>query len=287
MPKQPKSFPGKRLSNVQLLMAVVIILAAITFQTWNQKNNHPPVILPTNTSQQKLTDEPIFTPERPAGEVTPSDQPDIPIPTSPPILVATTTIESTMLPFDYFILALSWSPDYCAANNGNDPEQCSIGKKLGFVLHGLWPQNKNGYPSNCSAVKLTEEEKALFPGLYPSEKLYDHEWEKHGTCTGLLPVDYFNLSRQVKASITIPDAFISPEAPFRTSTDQLKQDFAGINPGFSETSFEVNCSGSGRYLKELYVCFSRQGQPTACGTDVHKTALKSCQNTDFLVRNTR
>ena len=47
------------------------------------------------------------------------------------------------------------------------------------------------------------------------------------------------------------------------------------------------CSGSGRYLKELYVCFSRTGQPTACGTDVHKLALKSCQSPDFVVRNTR
>jgi ribonuclease T2 len=134
---------------------------------------------------------------------------------------------------------------------------------------------------------MAEEVKAQFPGLYPNEALYDHEWEKHGTCTGLSPIEYLALSKQLKEKVIIPDAFRSPKAPFRVSMDQLKQDFIHINPDFSDAAFEVNCSGSGRYLKELYICYSRQGQPLACSAEVHKNALKSCQKADFLVRNIR
>ena len=111
--------------------------------------------------------------------------------------------------FDFYVLSLSWSPDYCAGSGGDDTQQCSIGKKLGFVLHGLWPNYTRGYPSNCSTQKLPAAVKAKFPNLYPSESLYDHEWEKHGTCSGLEPEAYLTLSKKLKESVKIPDAYRS------------------------------------------------------------------------------
>ena len=87
--------------------------------------------------------------------------------------------------------------------------------------------------------------------------------------------------------MAIPASYQSPAAAFNATPGGLKQDFAQANPGFTPADFEVMCSGSGRYLEELYVCFSRLGQPAACGADVHKSALKSCQSPDFVVRNTR
>jgi ribonuclease T2 len=35
---------------------------------------------------------------------------------------------------DFYVLTLSWSPDYCAKNARPDPQQCNPGKKYGFVL---------------------------------------------------------------------------------------------------------------------------------------------------------
>ena len=101
--------------------------------------------------------------------------------------VRTVAPPEKMSAFDYFVLALSWSPDYCATDGINDPQECSLGKKLGFVLHGLWPQNNQGYPSSCTNEALPASVKAAFPQLYPNDSLFDHEWEKHGTCTGLSP----------------------------------------------------------------------------------------------------
>ncbi|MGB8670380.1 MAG: ribonuclease T, partial [Pseudolabrys sp.] len=46
--------------------------------------------------------------------------------------------------FDYYILALSWSPSYCEARqdrarNRSSDRQCD-GRPFSFVVHGLWPQ---------------------------------------------------------------------------------------------------------------------------------------------------
>jgi len=285
MPKKPKSSSYSRLSPAQLGLFLIVVLAVAIYQYLSQGASSTAPLPPTETSQQQSNVEPDNPPEQPIPPTNttarPGDQPAADQPAT------NTSAADTMSEFDYFVLALSWSPDYCATNGSDDPQQCSLGRKLGFVLHGLWPQYNRGYPSNCSTEKMGEEVKAQFPGLYPNENLYDHEWEKHGTCTGLSPVGYLRLSKQFKESVTIPGAFRVPEAPLRMSAGQLKQEFTQANPGFPETAFEVRCSGSGRYLKELFVCFSREGQATACGADVHKDALKSCQRADFVVRNIR
>jgi ribonuclease T2 len=200
------------------------------------------------------------------------------------------TLPSNLAPsasFDYFVLALSWSSDYCATTGSGDAQECATGRKLSFVLHGLWPQNNQGYPSNCASDPLPAEVKAQFPSLYPNDSLADHEWLAHGTCTGLKPASYLALAQRIKQSVAIPETYQSPAAAFSATVGGLKQDFTKANPGFTVADFEGMCSGSGRYLKELYVCFSRQGQPAACGADVHKSALKSCQAPDFVVRATR
>lgn len=189
--------------------------------------------------------------------------------------------------FDFYVLALSWSPDYCATTGTNDTQQCSVGRRLGFVLHGLWPQYNKGYPSNCSTAKLPADVKAKFPALYPSPALYDHEWEKHGTCSGLTPEEYLALSKRFKDSVTIPAAYQAPAQPLRLTTIDLKKDFAAANAGLGEGSLAVYCSGSGRYLQELYVCLFTDGKPATCSSEIRSRAARSCQRADVLVRNVR
>jgi ribonuclease T2 len=189
--------------------------------------------------------------------------------------------------FDFYVLSLSWSPDYCATSGSNDPQECSIGRKLGFVLHGLWPQYNKGYPSDCSNVRLPSEMKSKFAGLYPNTSLFDHEWDKHGTCSGLTPEQYLTLSKRIKDSVVIPDAYRSPEQPFRVTASRLASDFVSTNPQLSPSSLAAYCSGSGRFLQELDVCFSPEGKPTACSAEIQSKASKSCGSPDFLVRNVR
>ena len=52
--------------------------------------------------------------------------------------------------FDYYVLSLSWSPTWCALEgDGRDAPECREEAALGWVLHGLWPQYEEGWPSYC------------------------------------------------------------------------------------------------------------------------------------------
>jgi ribonuclease T2 len=291
-----------RLSPLQLVILLALLAAFGAYRVFSQWGENPAPagtepagILATSTQEGGQTGAGVLATDTPeaagstARKSTATPKSKI-TPTPAKTRTSTPGVSPTLdlAKFDYFVLSLSWSPDYCASSGGDDPQQCSIGKRLAFVLHGLWPQNNQGYPASCSTQKLPASVQAQFPGLYPSDSLFTHEWEKHGTCSGLAPFDYLTLTKSLRDEVVIPKAYRAPEKPFRTTADTLKAAFASANaPDFRAVDFETNCSGSGRYLKELYVCFSRDLQPMACGAEVHKSALKSCGNPDFLVRNIR
>ncbi|MFM2060794.1 MAG: hypothetical protein RLZZ507_464 [Cyanobacteriota bacterium] len=189
--------------------------------------------------------------------------------------------------FDFYVLALSWSPDHCARNGNRDPQQCSPGRKYGFVLHGLWPQYQKGYPANCSTEKLPSLVKEKFRGLFPNDKLYNHQWVKHGTCTGETPMEYLTLSRQLKYSLVIPSAYKSPEKPFRTTVKDLKTAFISANKQFNTNGIAPYCSDSGRFLQEVFFCYSKDGKAGICSEEILRRSRKSCGQDNFLVRNIR
>jgi ribonuclease T2 len=187
--------------------------------------------------------------------------------------------------FDYYVMALSWSPDYCAARP-DDREQCS--RQYGFVLHGLWPQYQRGYPADCSSERFDERMQQQFAGLYPSRKLYRHEWEKHGTCSGLTQQQFHQLAASIKARLVVPPAYQAPGQPLRKTVAALKADLQAANPWLAGNALAISCSGSGRFLKEVYVCTDKQGrQSQSCGDDVLAGERRSCRQPDILVRSVR
>ncbi|WP_174874821.1 ribonuclease T2 family protein [Vogesella oryzae] len=187
--------------------------------------------------------------------------------------------------FDFYVLALSWSPDYCAARP-QDAEQC--GRPYGFVLHGLWPQYQRGYPANCSAEPLQPQIERQFAGLYPSRKLYRHEWDKHGSCSGLSQPQFHQLAASLKAKVRIPAAYQAPAQPLRRSLPQLKADLVAANPWLPASAISVACSGAGRFLQEVRVCFDKQGSgASACSEQMQRAEARSCRQPDLLVRNVR
>ena len=93
--------------------------------------------------------------------------------------------------FDFYVLALSWSPSYCAASAERAPnrapdQQCG-GRPFAFVVHGLWPQYDKGFPSFCQvpAPRLFRGIVEANLDLMPSPRLIFHDWDRHGTCSGL------------------------------------------------------------------------------------------------------
>lgn len=169
--------------------------------------------------------------------------------------------------FDYYVLSLSWSPQYCATNGEKkgDP-QCAAQRRYGFVLHGLWPQYAAGqWPESCVAPAPAIPApviREMLP-IQPSEGLIRHEWAKHGTCSHQDAAGYFAASAQAYRSIRIPEAYRNPTRYQTTSVAKLAADFAAVNPGLDASDFSALCRK--QYLVEIYACLDKELKPTRCG----------------------
>ena len=107
--------------------------------------------------------------------------------------------------FDFYLLNLSWSPEFCATH-GTSPE---CGKGTGFVVHGLWPQDFTGdYPEDCSDAPGPKNP-TVDTDIFPTASLVTHEWQTHGTCSGLAADAYFLLVHQAFAEVHIPQNIAS------------------------------------------------------------------------------
>src|SRR5271168_2887119 len=86
--------------------------------------------------------------------------------------------------FDYYLLTLSWSPEFCHSPAHASKPECQS-RHRGFVVHGLWPQYaQGGYPENCSSAPGLSSPSEM-ADLMPDAGLVAHEWSTHGTCSGL------------------------------------------------------------------------------------------------------
>jgi ribonuclease T2 len=169
--------------------------------------------------------------------------------------------------FDYYVLSLSWAPTYCLTH-ADDSAECS-GKGYGFVLHGLWPQyDAGGYPENCpTQFGLSADASAKGQTLYPSERLMQHEWREHGTCSGLTALNYFNTADHATAVVKIPAAMQAPRANQSLTAERVASLFQSANPGLPQGAITVACSRA--ELSEVRVCLTQDLQPRACGRGVH------------------
>jgi ribonuclease T2 len=187
--------------------------------------------------------------------------------------------------FDYYAVALSWSPSYCATRR--DAGQCASGRRLGFVLHGLWPQYVDGYPQNCSTAALPATVREKYAAIYPSPGLAKHEWSKHGTCSGLEPAAYFDLSHKLGKQINIPPAYQRPAAPVRASGGELVAAFRAANPAMPQNALLPFCGDGGRFLREVRACFDKGGRAQSCGAPEIRRSAKSCGQASFLLPSVR
>ena len=183
--------------------------------------------------------------------------------------------------FDYYVLALSWSPTYCAQVRETRLEpQCQAGgeRPYAFVLHGLWPQYQRGWPEYCRSPDRGYVPRGIanrMLDIMPSDKLIFNEYRKHGTCSGLGVEGYFALARRLYDKIVIPPRFVGlTDERLMLSPAELVRDFVDANPGLSPDMLAIECGGPGQRLREVRICFDRAGAFRACGGNEH--ARRSC-----------
>lgn len=169
-------------------------------------------------------------------------------------------------PFDYYVLALSWSPAFCRENPGSS--QCGQGRR--FVLHGLWPNYESGYPEDCESVHRDPNRRLV--GRYASlldmpAGLLRHQWRRHGSCSGLEPEAYFETMRRAYEAVTVPQVLQSASRSADAPPRVFETAFLEANPGFTRDGVTIRCAG-GERLTEVRICFTPDLEPRDCGSDV-------------------
>jgi ribonuclease T2 len=160
--------------------------------------------------------------------------------------------------FDFYVLALSWSPGFCELEGGRKARaQCDPDRDLGFTVHGLWPQFERGYPSECGPSGRFPARAALEEarGVFPDEGLARHEWRRHGTCSGKSPAEYFRDVRVARDAVRIPERFAPARRDMSIAPIDIERAFADANPGLRPDMMAVVCRRG--VLQEVRICLER------------------------------
>jgi ribonuclease T2 len=183
--------------------------------------------------------------------------------------------------FAYYVLALSWSPTYCASlRDARNDQQCGrTARPYAFVLHGLWPQHERGWPEFCESPDRGYVPRPVarrMRDIMPSDRLIFQQYRKHGTCSGLGVDGYFDLSRRLFEKVRIPSRFVQPtEERLFVSPSELMRDFIDANPKLAPDMISVTCGGPGNRLREVRICFDKAGEFRACGRNEDQRELCS------------
>jgi ribonuclease T2 len=181
--------------------------------------------------------------------------------------------------FDYYVLSLSWSPNWCALEgDARGSDQCDARHDHGWTLHGLWPQFHRGWPSYCRTMQRPPSRNMSnsMADVMGSGGLAWHQWKKHGTCSGLSAADYFALSRRAYALVTRPAVFRKLGRTVKLPAKVVEDAFLKANPALEPDMLTITCAD--RHIKEARLCLSRDLDPVPCGRDV----VRDCRLKDAI-----
>jgi ribonuclease T2 len=181
--------------------------------------------------------------------------------------------------FDFYVLTLSWSPSFCEANaeragdRATQREQCGD-RPYSFVVHGLWPQYDRGFPEFCQvpAPRLNRGIVSSMLDLMPSPRLIFHEWDRHGTCSGLNARAYFDNIRRARAVVKIPEAYLDLQSPLTVSPDEVEDAFVKANPGLTRAGISVACDS--RRLNEVRICLGKDMKFQDCAENERRACRR-------------
>lgn len=188
--------------------------------------------------------------------------------------------------FDFYVLSMSFQPEFCHQHRFEHFPGCE--RPLDFwrgslTLHGLWPEDYDGtWPSSCTKEKFDpntvndlgpERFDRLWPNVKASEQnhgerggggdswysFWEHEWTKHGTCTGLTQDEYFDTA--LKHFLPTPQIVREYYGKrIAVKRDELleayKNDIGRSNADEDYGDVVLVCAG-GKYLSEVRTCVGK------------------------------
>jgi ribonuclease T2 len=222
----------------------------------------------------------------------------------------TTKSSSSSSSFDFYVLSMSYQPQFCYQNRFKKYHGCEHPLEFwkgSLTLHGLWPEGNDGsWPSTCTNEKFNHQTvytigPTRFNTYWPNVKssssslstksssssttsitttdysFWEHEWMKHGTCSGLNQIEYFNttLNHFLDSPSILKDNY-----GLSVKKTDLMEAYAGITAGNNirggnnsgnnirggkTTNTNMNnanvvliCAGGGKYLSEVRTCIGKE-----------------------------
>jgi ribonuclease T2 len=174
------------------------------------------------------------------------------------------------LPIDSYLLALSWSPNYCAtARDRPEARHQCVRNRFGWVVHGFWPNStkaRRSYdqPAYCRNVAgISEQTYRQYLCLVPGVKLMTHEWRKHGSCGFTTPENYFAKTAALHAALKLPDPLALSQTSKPFTAGKLRTAFASANPGLPLGAITVDVDRKQR-LREIRICYDSRYRYASC-----------------------
>ncbi|MFY9212335.1 MAG: ribonuclease T2 [Aestuariivita sp.] len=171
--------------------------------------------------------------------------------------------------FDYYVLALSWSPNWCALEgDARGSDQCDARHDHGWILHGLWPQYHRGWPAFCQTAERPPPRAmtAAMADIMGTAGLAWYQWKKHGSCSGLSAAEYYALSREAYGRVTRPEIFRRLDRTVKLPASVVEEAFLKENTGMEPDGITITCKDG--HIQEARLCLSRDLDPVPCGQDV-------------------
>lgn len=168
--------------------------------------------------------------------------------------------------FDYYVLALSWSPTWCALE-GDDRNSPQCDRQLGWVMHGLWPQYERGWPSYCNTSERdpSKRQTAAMEDIMGTPGAAWYQWKKHGRCAGLPAQEYLDTAREAFEAVTMPPAFKTLSKDVLLPASVIEQAFMSTNEDLDRDEVTVTCKD--QRIQEVRICLSKDLEPRTCGQD--------------------
>lgn len=182
--------------------------------------------------------------------------------------------------FDYYVAALSWSATWCEREGAARGEpQCDPGQGITFVLHGLWPQYEDGWPSWCRTVERdpSRGETAVVADVFGGAGAAFYQWKKHGRCSGLSALDFYAKARRVREGVKIPAVFAKINRRLEVPASVVEGAFLEANPGLSADMVTVTCDQG--MIAEVRLCLTPDLAPRPCAPD----SARDCRMQDAVL----
>ncbi len=177
--------------------------------------------------------------------------------------------------FDYYVLSLSWIPNWCEleGDERGAPECRQTGR--GWSVHGLWPQYENGWPSYCRTTER-DPSRAMTGAqtdVFGSSGLAWYQWQKHGRCSGLSAEAYYDAARAAFKAVEMPDILRRIADEMSLHPDVVEAAFLEVNPNLDPDGITITCKAG--LIQEARICLTKDLDPRICGRNVIRDCTMS------------